>query len=1296
MARTAPVPNIPAIPGMNPGVFILGGGGGGGGGSGRSGGGGAGKQGAGGGNGGSSASGGGKSALSSCGSPGQDGGGCPNHHGGRNSGKVAQGDPVDVFTGRVFTLRETDLHLPGPLEFEFARGYSSAARDRDRGLGFGWTHTFSWEIELRSRRCLVATPEGTEIELGPIPSDAAVIGADGWLLHREGHELVLNAPDGIRRRFERDPTDALERRLRLALVQDRHGNRIALQWERGRLAALVDSVGRLVSLQSGERGQIAAIEVITASRQRYAFARYTYDDAGRLVAATDADGHTTRYAYDDRNLLRAQEAPTGVTFFYRYDDAARCVETWGEVPGGEQTILAASVPEVLHDGTRARGIHHYRFLYGDDGYTEVIDPVTSHRYTGTVHGKAENAVLGGRVFTRTYDDCGYLRSFTDPEGATTRWERDLLGFETRIVDPLGRETLIERLPGGDIRRITDPEGGVTEVSYGPGSIMWIDPLGASFEVRHDARGLVQETVAPDGHRTRYRYDRDGNLIEVAGEQGARFHATYDELGRRTSMTDAKGAVTRFTWSPAGRLLGVTAPDGTAEWARYDGRGALIAMTDAQGRTIELRRGGTGVLTEAILPDGRAVTLRYDRLERLVEIRNARGEVYTIVYDALGLPVLERTFDGRELRSSYDACGRLMAVESGPGTRVEVERDLAGQVIKRIDADGREERFEYNRRGELVLAESDVGTFTFERNAAGWVTREVQTAFGRSIEIRTKYDLLGAVVERATSLGHAMTWRRDRVARRAEIELDGGERVTLHYGATGLEVERWFGGGARVESRYDALDRLVGRRLLADGARRAVRPGEPEWVGPRDPGVLLDQRWAYTPAGELASTWDAELGATRFGYDALGQLLAAVPEHAQQALFGYDDTGNLFEVGEAVAARRYDGDRLILRGDARYRYDAQGRLVEERAPGPGGSEQVTRYTWSPRGLLLEVRRPDGTAVRFAYDPLSRRIQKALWRQAPDGRLVLAEAVRFVWDGTVLVHEIRHAGEAVQQRTYVFDGDGAPLAHRDVSPEQDGERAGAWVHYLNDLTGSPERLVRGDGRVVATLRRTPWGQAAPARPSEATTPLRLLGQYADEETGLHYNWHRYYDPAAGRYISPDPLEIEGGLNPFRYALNRPTSLVDPEGLIYSRIVDRSGKVLYDGRNPGDGGNVNPPAHISDKPCAEAQALTQMSSDIRAQVVAEQKRTPVEKRLNPQQIDQEVNARIKKTFQEQELSIETFESKYDADRNQGRVDPCERCGAMFRALGITDAVVGAKGKRGEFGVYSKGGGGKKRRGR
>lgn len=57
----------------------------------------------------------------------------------------------------------------------------------------------------------------------------------------------------------------------------------------------------------------------------------------------------------------------------------------------------------------------------------------------------------------------------------------------------------------------------------------------------------------------------------------------------------------------------------------------------------------------------------------------------------------------------------------------------------------------------------------------------------------------------------------------------------------------------------------------------------------------------------------------------------------------------------------------------------------------------------------------------------------------------------------------------------------------------------------------------------------------------------GQYYDEETGLHYNWHRYFDPKTGRYLTPDPIGLRGGINLFVYTKNNPVNLIDPLGLI-----------------------------------------------------------------------------------------------------------------------------------------------------
>lgn len=85
------------------------------------------------------------------------------------------------------------------------------------------------------------------------------------------------------------------------------------------------------------------------------------------------------------------------------------------------------------------------------------------------------------------------------------------------------------------------------------------------------------------------------------------------------------------------------------------------------------------------------------------------------------------------------------------------------------------------------------------------------------------------------------------------------------------------------------------------------------------------------------------------------------------------------------------------------------------------------------------------------------------------------------------------------------------------------------------------------------------------------LRYAGQYRDAETGLHQNWHRYYDPKVGRYISSDPIGLAGGLNTYLYASGNPVRYVDPFGLEVKRCYRYLG-------NPrkGDTGIYNPLRH------------------------------------------------------------------------------------------------------------------------
>ncbi|WP_437872534.1 hypothetical protein [Sorangium sp. So ce363] len=79
------------------------------------------------------------------------------------------------------------------------------------------------------------------------------------------------------------------------------------------------------------------------------------------------------------------------------------------------------MPTHLADGrTVARGIYHCKLEFGEDGYVEVADSITVHRYFGNRFGKLDKAVSAGAVFSQTYDEHGRLRTFVDPVGATTR------------------------------------------------------------------------------------------------------------------------------------------------------------------------------------------------------------------------------------------------------------------------------------------------------------------------------------------------------------------------------------------------------------------------------------------------------------------------------------------------------------------------------------------------------------------------------------------------------------------------------------------------------------------------------------------------------------------------------------------------------------------------------------------------------------------------------------------------------------------------------------------------------------
>lgn len=111
----------------------------------------------------------------------------------------------------------------------------------------------------------------------------------------------------------------------------------------------------------------------------------------------------------------------------------------------------------------------------------------------------------------------------------------------------------------------------------------------------------------------------------------------------------------------------------------------------------------------------------------------------------------------------------------------------------------------------------------------------------------------------------------------------------------------------------------------------------------------------------------------------------------------------------------------------------------------------------------------------------------------------------------------------------------------------KQGSTYYFYHNDHLGTPQQMTDMSGAVVWSARYSSFGQAYVDGSSGVTNHLRFPGQYYDGETGLHYNFHRFYDPEVGRYLRIDPVGFNSGdMNLYRYCLNDPIVRMDPSGL------------------------------------------------------------------------------------------------------------------------------------------------------
>ncbi len=307
-----------------------------------------------------------------------------------------------------------------------------------------------------------------------------------------------------------------------------------------------------------------------------------------------------------------------------------------------------------------------------------------------------------------------------------------------------------------------------------------------------------------------------------------------------------------------------------------------------------------------------------------------------------------------------------------------------------------------------------------------------------------------------------------------------------------------------------------------------------------PETFIDREYAYSGQDELLKKRHSRQGGTDYFYDTTGRITACRNE-AYLDSWQYDAAANLLdrrqgETAQAGAGSVVPFNRITSYRGLHYRYDEYGRVVEKR-----GRNGTQHYRWDAEHRLTEVAVIRGSTVRrygYVYDAPGRRVEK----HELDAEGKPYNRTTFLWDGMRLAQECR-LGRSSSLYIYSDQGSHEPLARVDRAAPGEADEV---LYYHTDVNGAPEEMTDGGGNIVWEAGYQVWGNLTHEKETRPVQQnLRFQGQYLDRETGLHYNLYRFYDPDTGKFISGDPIGLEGGLNLYQYAPN-PLSWIDPLGL------------------------------------------------------------------------------------------------------------------------------------------------------
>ena len=654
-----------------------------------------------------------------------------------------------------------------------------------------------------------------------------------------------------------------------------------------------------------------------------------------------------------------------------------------------------------------------------------------------------------------------------------------------------------------------------------------DVNGQSEDYTFDGRGrLTSVKHQADANPETVPYNTSGEVAGRVDEDGVTRSLSYDSIyGRLEYLTDGNGDTIHYRYDARGNLkikdtfdsASSSAPKRREMWSfDHPGyKGLLYRKFLSDGRFYQFGYDDAGNTTSVTDPSQNTTSYQYDpfRRQTLASRPGGTGLITTVQdFDSQGHLTSVTEPGGRTTTYTVDDSGNVLLEVSPERGKTTYVYDAAGRLSKRTDTRGVALSYTYDALSRPLGVtspaypwrgiESDLAvSYTYDQGIYG--KGHLTTVLDPSGSTSFAYDAKGRAHQKTSTvsgIAYPLTRILSPAGRLTSLVYPSGRTVDYAYDTCACQektIRTTFSGTTQT-----VLDNLAYRPFGGVGQMSFGNGGEVSNLEDLDGKLLranagspMQRDYTYDLVGRLTGVTvsSAPWFNRTFAYDSLGQLTGATGPFGTLG-YTYDDSGN--RLGESrpplptpAAGRSFT-------------YDRSGRLIAVSA---SGGAPLAEYTYNAQGQRVKKEPARGETKGFIYD----------------------------FEGNLLC-EIDSTGAI--GREYLYRGSSR------VGFIENGN-----LHYFhNDTTGNPILVTDVDNMAVWEGIYEPFGNAAVDSQSTVENKLRFQGQYFDEETGFHYNMHRYYDPRTGLYITPDPIGLAGGINLYVYVSNNPINRIDPFGL------------------------------------------------------------------------------------------------------------------------------------------------------